>query len=144
MNYIQGNMWNFHTAIAPVCITTNIMLNKKGELVMGAGVAKQAKLRFPDLPAYAGRAVKSYGDVTIFCPHPYDLFLFPTKYDWRNPSEPALIQNSAFGLRVLVDKLGYKNVYMTQPGCGNGGLNWNQVEPLLKPYLDDRFYIVAP
>lgn len=33
-------------------------------------------------------------------------------------------------------------VLMPRPGCGNGGLTWEQVKPIIEPILDDRFTVM--
>lgn len=35
-----------------------------------------------------------------------------------------------------------EEVYLVRPGCGNGGLDWGDVKPILEKYLDDRFIVV--
>lgn len=51
----RGSIWKYleepNTAI---CITTNASVTKSGEAVMGAGVARQAKERFPEIPKRLG------------------------------------------------------------------------------------------
>ena len=38
--------------------------------------------------------------------------------------------------------MNFSSVLLPKPGCANGGLNWEQVKPLLEQYLDDRFTII--
>ena len=50
---VQNDFWqeiedNSYDAI---CCTTNKIVKNNGELVMGAGIAKQFKAKYPDLPA---------------------------------------------------------------------------------------------
>lgn len=141
MNYVKGNLWNFHGANAPVCFTTNGMIKKNGELVMGKGIALQTKQRYPDVPLRLGQAVKAWGNQPFYF-RDHNIISFPTKHDWRQPSDFDLIRESTINLRILTDYYSFGAVYLTPPGCGNGGLNWNEVEPVISPILDERFYIV--
>jgi O-acetyl-ADP-ribose deacetylase (regulator of RNase III) len=63
------------------------------------------------------------------------IILFPTKDHWRQPSQLKWI---AEGLEDLVDTFDpaeddFKVNVMAVPalGCGEGGLNWKEVEPLI-------------
>ena len=143
MNYITGNLWDFRSAMTPVCVTTNGMTKNNGELVMGKGIALQAKQRFPDLAGSLGQAVRMYGNLVFYFPSCH-VISFPTKHDWRNPSDIQLIRTSAAQLVELINIYSFERVYLTQPGCGNGGLGWNLVSAVLTPILDDRFWIVTP
>ena len=42
----------------------------------------------------------------------------------------------------LVIEHGFDTVVLPRPGCGNGGLRWQDVRPLLGLSLDDRFIVV--
>ena len=76
------------------------------------------------------------------------LFLFPTKYDWRDKSSLELIQTNA---RQLVDHMDIiagqddsctPHVFLPALGCGMGGLQWEYVEPVISGLLDDRFTVI--
>jgi len=140
MQYTQGNLWTFHH-FDPVCITTNGMIRKDGTLVMGAGIALQAKQRFPEVPRKLADAVKIYGNRTMYLTQER-MFSFPTKHDWRDKSDINLIAESCTQLVGLTNKCKFSRVYLPVPGCANGQLDWNEVNPVISDILDDRFIVV--
>jgi len=67
---------------------------------------------------------------------PKYIISFPTKYHWKNPSTIGMIE---LGMKDFINKvktLGIKSCAMPQLGCGLGGLNWEEVYPVVKQYLD--------
>ena len=145
---------------AAVGVTTNTIINHRGELVMGAGVALAAKTVFPQLPLAFAAFVPSpnYGVGVVDCKlegkfiirtgeyqkipsHPVRVFAFPTKENWRKPSTMARISQSiTLVLNLFRDQPG--PFYLPRPGCNLGGLDWpSQVKPLCAERLDDRFII---
>lgn len=143
MNEITGNLWDFHTGSNFIVITTNGHVNSRGACVMGRGVALQAKQRFPGIEIELGNLIKRYNSrVCMFSDR--RLIIFPVKYHWSQPAVPELISESARQLVKLVDGVYFpakSHVYLPRPGCGNGGLDWATVKPLLAD-LDDRFTVV--
>jgi len=142
MNIVKGNLWDFHQ-YGPVCITTNGIVKNNGELVMGAGIALQAKQRFPKLPRKLAQAVNTYGNHAFYLPDE-NLFSFPTKHNWRDPSDIDLIAKSALQLVQLTNTtcLNLTRVFLPKPGCANGQLSWSKVSTVISGVLDDRFTVV--
>ncbi len=142
------NIWDFHPT-STVVVTTNQGWNAKGQNVMGRGIAKEAKLKYPDLPREYGefcRFAQENSGVKFF-PN-YNVICFPTKplnkefpyLSWKSNSSLDLIEASLSGLVTLVnlfEKAGvpFDKVCLPPPGCGNGNLNLYEVMPLLTKYL---------
>lgn len=144
MRQTLGNLWDIHDHGEWVCVTTNGELNAQGHLVMGAGVAKVAKHRYKRLPASVGGLVRRYGNHVWMFPR-WKLATFPTKHHWRDPADLELITNSCRELIKKLDNPRWRGsrIYLPQPGCGLGGLQWADVEPVIAPLLDDRVIVVT-
>jgi O-acetyl-ADP-ribose deacetylase (regulator of RNase III) len=128
-----------------ICFTSNGVLTHSGCLVMGAGVAKAFRDGFPGLDASAGEAVRDNGNicqVVGFAPPRAKIIAFPTKHNWKDPSDLELIKKSARELMELIEKHNWKLVALPRPGCRNGGLSWDIVKAVIKPILDNRVVIV--
>lgn len=107
--------------------------------VMGKGIALMFKERFPGNFAEYAIACKK-GEVRIgkvFATGNNELFgpawilNFPTKTHWRAKSRLEWIEE---GLRDLVRVIGEKkirSIAIPPLGCGNGGLQWSEVRPLI-------------
>lgn len=109
------------------------MVNTRGELVMGKGIALEAKNRYPNLPIQAGNLVKNAGNYTFVFPE-YKLITFPTKNNWRDKSDIDLIQRSIDQLLYVIDnhdELAIDKIYAPLIGCGNGGLKWEYVSSMI-------------
>ena len=107
--------------------------------VMGKGIAAEFKRRFPEMFTRYERHCKA-GTLTIGklylyrSPHKWVLN-FPTKQHWRNPSHIEWIES---GLQKFVDtyeQQGITSIAFPQLGCGNGGLDWGVVKPVMDRYL---------
>lgn len=104
--------------------------------VMGKGVALEFKKRFPALfDDYAERCKRGQvrlGEPYVFREGGGRLVLnFPTKGHWRSPSRLADIEA---GLDYFVEHYagwGVTSVAFPPLGCGNGGLEWSEVGPLV-------------
>lgn len=165
MKEMIGNI--FEIDADAVCVTTNGFVKRNGEAVMGAGIAKQMKDMFPDLPKLLGNSIKKLGNqVSLLCMvDGIHVVSFPTKgiegiADGTNTVSHASymigayvpgfhlkstierIEQSCKELTELANFYSYETVLITRAGCGNGGLDWNDVKPVMTKLLDDRFIVV--
>ena len=61
--------------------------------------------------------------------------MFPTKVHWRNPSKIEYIEAGLQKFSATYADKGITSAAFPQLGCGNGGLDWKQVQPLMEQYL---------
>lgn len=134
-----GNLWilpgNYR------CITTNGALRKNGNAIMGKGVALEARRRYPSLEVILGRMIREYGNHVFKLGN--GLVSFPTKNHWREDGDIELIRRSAQELVFLLKDDRANRVLLTRPGCGNGGLQWAGVKPLIQDILSDSKFIIV-
>lgn len=107
--------------------------------IMGKGLALQFKERYPMmLPDYVDNChagVLRPGRVSV---GKYDgkyIFNFPTKNHWRSRSKLKWIDDGLHDLALKVLKLELRSIAIPPLGCGNGCLNWTEVEPLIHRHL---------
>ena len=108
--------------------------------VMGKGIALEFKRVFPaNFRAYraaCGRGEVRVGQVWAFDtggPGPRRYILnFATKQHWRSPSRLADIAAGLDSLVAVVRELDVASVAIPALGCGNGGLDWADVRPMIE------------
>lgn len=109
--------------------------------VMGKGLALQFKRAFPaNFTAYAkacaeGRVKPGKMFITSLGDDRW-IFNFPTKRHWRQPSRLDDIRAGLDDLVHAAIELGASSVAIPPLGCGNGGLDWSIVRPLIFEKLD--------
>lgn len=120
---------------------------------MGAGVAKEAVQRVPDLPKWNGTAYRKYaGSEFVLSYPPHKILCFPTKplcklfpeLSWQSDSSLGLIERLLPSLVALTQEV-TDGVYLPLLGCGNGNLHRSEVVPLLEEHLgppNTHFYLV--
>jgi hypothetical protein len=141
---IKDDIWNYHAKGTWICVTTNGFVKKNGEAVMGRGIALQAKIRFPDLPMELGRLIKSEGNRVLYFTK-YRLITLPVKHNWFENADLGLIDVSIRDLATIREDSGYLvqgTIYLPRAGCQNGNLNWKDVKPIYKKYLNSTFVVV--
>lgn len=149
MRVKYGDIWEtFPQEI--VVVPVNIGFKRDGRAVMGAGVAKIAAEKFPDLPLWWGSMCQQFRENTPVMLHPmHRLILFPTKpmngdapwLSWQEDADVKLIWRSAAQLAAFTFK---ENILIPLVGCGNGGLAEELVLPILLTFCDHyRFQLVA-
>ena len=136
LELIEGNLLE---AEADALVNT---VNTEG--VMGKGVALQFAKKFPEMLAAYKEACQAGkvepGRMHIFerkeMFQPRFIINFPTKRHWRSRSR---LDDIEAGLRALVqeiERLHIRSIALPPLGCGNGGLDWNDVFPRIKAALE--------
>lgn len=143
MQELVGDIFDYVTQYNTVVMVPINGVTKKlnGHLVMGAGIAKQAAEKYPDLPRHAGRRVRKEGLKTLWLRKQYPfLGIIPTKVKYWKPSDPILIRRSLGELKIIANDNPAWTFIIPQLGCGTftGGLTWEtQVKPLVEEIISD-------
>jgi O-acetyl-ADP-ribose deacetylase (regulator of RNase III) len=116
--------------------------------IMGKGIALQFKRAYPENFRQYEKACKAGvvqpGHMFIFptsnLSNPKYIINFPTKRHWRNKSKIEDIQSGLITLVEQVKLLGITSIAIPPLGCGNGGLNWADVKPLIESAFSQLDY----
>ena len=125
-------------------ITTNSIVKRNGELVMGAGNAKVASAKFKHLPKFFGGRIiknglagKSYG--IIKCGK---YFAFQTKRHYKDKSDIGDVYESIMMLKDIAERNADKTFAIPFPAINNGGLKREDVEGYLAHLPDNVFVYI--
>ena len=134
ITYLEGTVFN-----APVKTYVNTV-NCAG--IMGAGIALQFKLRYPEMFQDYVAKCKSK-KMKVGTPRIYEynknvwIMNFPTKGHWRFPSKITWIEQ---GLKYFAENYKKRNIgsiAFPKLGTNNGGLEWEEVKVLMEKYLSN-------
>lgn len=147
---VTGNLFQMQGWL---CITTNGFVKNNGRAVMGAGCAKTIRDAVPDIDLALGKHIRTRGNVVGIIgtyKNNNPVFSFPVKHRWWEQADINLIAQSARDLRQLWLSSPVMNisraydVFIPRPGCGNGKLDYKDVEPVLAEILvEDNFKIIT-
>jgi O-acetyl-ADP-ribose deacetylase (regulator of RNase III) len=112
--------------------------------VMGKGIALQFKQAFPDNFNAYERAAKHHqivpGKMFVFetgrLTNPRYIINFPTKRHWRGKARFEDIEAGLQDLVHLIQEKGIHSIAIPPLGCGFGGLDWEDVRPLIVKALE--------
>ena len=109
--------------------------------VMGKGIALAFKSKFPKMyKAYRDDCAQKKIKIGKLYPYYEDgklkVLNFPTKDHWRFNSKLSYVQQGLVYFVNNYDKIGIKSIAFPPLGCGNGGLNWDIVGPMMYFYLE--------
>jgi O-acetyl-ADP-ribose deacetylase (regulator of RNase III) len=148
IHYVEGNILE---SSAQALVNT---VNTVG--VMGKGIALQFKNAFPQNFRCYAKAYKA-GDVRIgqmfltkdenLATGEKTIINFPTKTDWRKPSEYAYIEQGLADLVRVIQENNITSLALPPLGAGNGGLDWERVRRMIEEKLsclDADVYIYQP
>lgn len=149
---IEYSTGNLLTSPAEALVNT---VNTEG--VMGKGIALQFKNAYPAMfKAYAdaskaGQVVLGRMDVHDLgglVDGPRWIINFPTKGHWKARSRVEDIRSGLADLIATVKRLNIKSIAVPPLGCGNGGLDWAVVRPIIEAAFekvpDVRVLLYAP
>jgi O-acetyl-ADP-ribose deacetylase (regulator of RNase III) len=114
--------------------------------VMGKGIALQFKKAFPNNFKRYRDACKN-GELqtgkllivqdTNLLTGEKTIINFPTKKDWKNPSKNEYIATGLIALMNFLKGSNLKSIAIPALGCGNGGLDWQVIKPMLTGILSE-------
>ncbi len=145
---VQGNLLN---DTAEALVNT---VNCVG--VMGKGIALQFKQAYPEMnKAYekaCERGEMQSGRMMVWETGQLSgsryVINFPTKRHWSGRSSYEDIETGLSALVEEVTKRGIRSIAIPPLGCGNGGLSWSKVRPMIEAAFvalpDVRVHLYAP
>ena len=113
--------------------------------IMGKGIALMFKEKFPENFRVYAAACES-NDVEIgrmfvtergALTGPRWIINFPTKKHWRTRTRLEWVEAGLADLRHVIERLGIRSIAVPPLGCGQGGLDWSAVRPLIEHALAD-------
>ncbi len=128
IEFTQGNLLD---ANVDALVNT---VNEHG--VMGKGIARQFRERFPVSAAQYTEAAKR-GEIRVGRVYPTRnesfvgprwIIHFPTKRHWRHSSQRVWIQDGLRDLVRVIEENEIRSVAVPPLGCGNGGLDWDIIK----------------
>lgn len=138
IKYVHGNLLE---SDANVLVNT---VNCRG--IMGAGIAKQFKQKFPEMfqeyklacrrdKLQCGGDIWSYTFIEMF--ELKTILCIATKENWMFPSKIEWVERGLQNFVKWADRCAIKTAAFPKLGCNNGKLNWeNEVKPLMEKYLE--------
>lgn len=145
-----GNMWTAYPTTDLFLITTNCILRQDGALVVGRGIAQQARDRFPGLAAsLCQRSLDTCGGTSpllraspgkcglLVSSHwpEAKLGAFQVKHHYRLPTSLELIRHSTAVLCAWCAAHPDAQAILNFPGIGNGRLRRETVLPIIAQLL---------
>ncbi len=137
IDFTQGNLLE---AGAQALVNT---VNTVG--ISGKGIALMFRDAYPDnFRAYAAACKAGHVEPGgLFITERQDMLgprwiiNFATKQHWRAPSKLAWIERGLIALRHEIGVRGIQSIAIPPLGAGNGGLDWDDVRPLIDAALHD-------
>lgn len=137
IRYIQGNLLQADTEAVVNAVNT--------VGVMGKGIALAFKEAYPENFAEYEAACRAHllktGHMFVTenrsLQGPRWIINFPTKKHWRQPSRFEWITEGLVDLRRVILDRHIRSIAIPPLGCGNGGLEWEQVRPAIAAALED-------
>ena len=135
MQFTTGNL--LEAEVAALVNTVNTVG------VMGKGLALMFKERFPENYTAYVKACRAgevqTGQMFVFPVEEKSglqwIVNFPTKQHWRLPTKIEWVRDGLVALRDTIQDKQISSIALPPLGCGNGGLQWSVVRPLVEEVL---------
>jgi len=131
IRFIKGNIFD---SDAKTLVNT---VNCVG--IMGKGLAKEFKIRFPDMyQAYVNacrRGELRSGRLFVHRDLMKTVLCFPTKDNWKGPSKYEFIDAGLKAIAENYEKWDLESLALPPLGTGLGGLDWKRVKELMIKFL---------
>lgn len=132
INYTKATVFN--TPSQAIVNTVNCLG------VMGAGLALEFKLRYPQMyedyrQKCQEKQVKTGALSTYKTEDNLLIINFPTKFNWRYPSKMEWLEEGLKYFTKHYQSWSIKSVAFPKLGCEHGGLDWQNVKVLMEKYL---------
>lgn len=133
IHYVSGNIFDSpaQTLVNPV--------NTVG--VMGKGLALEFKKRYPKMfEEYKKQCHDGWlhvGDLMLWRAKDHFVLNFPTKKHWKDPSSLIYVEAGLLSFVNKYESYGISSIAFPKLGCGNGGLDWEVVKPVMERYLQE-------
>jgi hypothetical protein len=128
----KGDIMDYWREGHAIGITTNGFVKKNGEAVMGRGIAQTVRDTVPGFARELGKHLTQNGNTPVYFPD-WRIYTFPVKHNWWETADINLIDES---FSRLLDNAPF-DLHFVRPGCGNGKLDWSDVEPVLRRTYED-------
>lgn len=131
--FVKGDMWTAFGRTDLFLFTSNPVVNKRGQAVMGRGIALQVARRFPEAQLLFGSLLSNTNLPHTGVLGKFDdqlLGWFRVKDHFAQDAKPSIIQKSANLLSIVAPF--YPRIDLNFPGIGNGKLSRDEVLPLLE------------
>jgi len=137
IKYVKGNIFESE---AEALVNT---VNTVG--VMGKGIALQFKKSYPNnFKVYKAACENNeldIGELLVSKDSNLEtgekiIINFPTKKNWRKPSEYDYIEKGLIDLVKKIKTNKIQSIAIPPLGAGNGGLEWQKVKKIIHQYLD--------
>lgn len=150
MRIIAEEFWSPIKLPSMYIVTTNGVVGDDGSLVMGTGIAMQAKNKIRGIDKECGAYITANGHKMSGCKYLYyfapirmtegkNFFgIFQVKLDWRSPADIYLMETSCVFLKEFMEEHPEINFRMNYPAIGAGKLSEEVVYPLLNRYFKDK------
>jgi hypothetical protein len=144
-SWVTGDIWFWHKMGHSIVVPTNEGWKSDGTNIMGAGIAKQASEKFPNLPLEYGRLCQKKCSHVIL--DNYHLVLVPTKplvsakpfLSWKQDADYKVVENSLYWIQEHISDVKTPKLYVPILGAGCGKLEKREIENMMnKILLSDR------